>query len=64
MYENGRDRSEFDGSHKRENFHGYLDAPVMCLSSQEVPTPYAGTLEEWTVVQPAQIATAVEQLCQ
>ncbi|KAL0666837.1 hypothetical protein Bca4012_029541 [Brassica carinata] len=33
-------------------------------SVNEVPTPYAGTLEEWTVVQPAQIATAVEQLCQ
>ncbi|KAL0698673.1 hypothetical protein Bca4012_054795 [Brassica carinata] len=47
-----------------ENFHDYLDAPVMCLSSQDVPTPYAGTLEEWTVVQPAQIVTAVEQLCQ
>ncbi|KAK8674627.1 hypothetical protein V6N13_032736 [Hibiscus sabdariffa] len=46
-----------------ENFHDYLDAPIMCLSSQDVPTPYAGTLEEWTVVQPAQIVTAVEQLC-
>ncbi|CDY26291.1 BnaA09g26420D [Brassica napus] len=31
---------------------------------RDVPTPYAGTLEEWTVVQPAQIVTAVEQLCQ
>nr|DAD37406.1 TPA_asm: hypothetical protein HUJ06_008047 [Nelumbo nucifera] len=47
-----------------ENFHDYLDAPIACLSSQDVPTPYAGTLEEWTVVQPAQIVTAVEQLCQ
>ncbi|KAF2316712.1 hypothetical protein GH714_042053 [Hevea brasiliensis] len=47
-----------------ENFHDYLDAPIVCLSSQDVPTPYAGTLEEWTVVQPAQIVTAVEQLCQ
>ncbi|KAH7568565.1 hypothetical protein JRO89_XS06G0015700 [Xanthoceras sorbifolium] len=37
---------------------------IVCLSSQDVPTPYAGTLEEWTVVQPAQIVTAVEQLCQ
>ncbi|KAL5175178.1 Pyruvate dehydrogenase E1 component subunit beta-3, chloroplastic [Glycine soja] len=46
-----------------ENFHDYLDAPIVCLSSQDVPTPYAGTLEEWTVVQPAQIVTAVEQLC-
>ncbi|KAG6573367.1 Pyruvate dehydrogenase E1 component subunit beta-3, chloroplastic, partial [Cucurbita argyrosperma subsp. argyrosperma] len=47
-----------------ENFHDYLDAPIICLSSQDVPTPYAGTLEDWTVVQPAQIVTAVEQLCQ
>ncbi|RVW34913.1 Pyruvate dehydrogenase E1 component subunit beta-3, chloroplastic [Vitis vinifera] len=47
-----------------ENFIDYLDAPIVCLSSQDVPTPYAGTLEEWTVVQPAQIVTAVEQLCQ
>ncbi|XP_041026891.1 LOW QUALITY PROTEIN: pyruvate dehydrogenase E1 component subunit beta-3, chloroplastic-like [Juglans microcarpa x Juglans regia] len=38
-----------------ENFHDYLDAPIVCLSSQDVPTPYAGTLEEWTVVQPPQI---------
>ncbi|RWW16033.1 hypothetical protein GW17_00020098 [Ensete ventricosum] len=28
------------------NFWDYLDAPIMCLSSQDVPTPYAGTLEE------------------
>lgn len=47
-----------------ENFHDYLDAPIMCLSSQDVPTPYAATLEEVTVVQPAQIVTAVEKLCQ
>ncbi|KAL5977187.1 Pyruvate dehydrogenase E1 component subunit alpha, testis-specific form, mitochondrial [Asimina triloba] len=47
-----------------DNFWDDLDAPVMCLSSQDVPTPYAGTLEEWTVVQPAQIVAAVEQICQ
>ncbi|KAH9306341.1 hypothetical protein KI387_010745, partial [Taxus chinensis] len=46
-----------------ENFWDYLDAPIMCLSSQDVPTPYAGTLEEWTVVQPPQVVSAVEQLC-
>jgi pyruvate/2-oxoglutarate/acetoin dehydrogenase E1 component len=28
-----------------ENFWDYLDAPIMCLSSQDLPTPYAGTLE-------------------
>ncbi|KAG5247626.1 pyruvate dehydrogenase E1 component [Salix suchowensis] len=37
---------------------------MVCLSSQDVPTPYEGTLEEWTIVQPAQIVRAVEQLCQ
>eukprot|EP00252_Welwitschia_mirabilis_P008742 TRINITY_DN2086_c0_g1_i1.p1 TRINITY_DN2086_c0_g1~~TRINITY_DN2086_c0_g1_i1.p1 ORF type:complete len:409 (+),score=79.00 TRINITY_DN2086_c0_g1_i1:296-1522(+) len=47
-----------------ENFWDYLDGPVVCLSSQDVPTPYAGTLEEWTVVQPPQIVAAVEQMCQ
>ncbi|KAK4487188.1 hypothetical protein RD792_006507 [Penstemon davidsonii] len=47
-----------------ENFHDYLDAQIVCLSSQDVPTPYAGTLEEWTVVQPPQIVAAVEQLLQ
>ncbi|XAR56380.1 Pyruvate dehydrogenase (acetyl-transferring) [Bertholletia excelsa] len=47
-----------------ENFHDFLDSPVLCLSSQDVPTPCAGTLEDWTVVQPAQIMPAVKQLCQ
>jgi pyruvate dehydrogenase E1 component beta subunit len=46
-----------------DNFWDYLDAPIMCLSSQDVPTPYAATLEDATVVQPAQIVAAVEQLC-
>jgi pyruvate dehydrogenase E1 component beta subunit len=40
-----------------------LDAPIGCLSSQDVPTPYSGPLEELTVVQPPQIVAAVEQLC-
>ncbi|CAH9113493.1 unnamed protein product [Cuscuta europaea] len=38
-----------------ENFNDYLDAPIVCLSSQDVPTPY---------VQPPQIVTALEQICQ
>ncbi|KAK9088324.1 hypothetical protein Scep_027406 [Stephania cephalantha] len=46
-----------------ENFHDYFDAPIMCLSSLDMPTPYTVTLEEWTVVQPTQIVTAVKQLC-
>ena len=48
---------------QKEGFD-YLDAPIMCLSSQDVPTPYSGPLEELTVIQPAQIVQAVEQLCQ
>ena len=46
-----------------ENFFDYLDAPIACLSSQDVPTPYSGPLETITVIQPAQIVKIVEQLC-
>lgn len=46
-----------------ENFWDELDGPIGCLSSQDVPTPYSGPLEELTVVQPPQIVTAVENLC-
>jgi pyruvate dehydrogenase E1 component beta subunit len=46
-----------------EHFFDYLDAPVQCLSSQDVPTPYSGPLEELTVIQPNQIIQMIEQLC-
>lgn len=46
-----------------ETFWDELDGPIGCLSSQDVPTPYSGPLEELTVVQPHQIVTAVENLC-
>ncbi len=39
-----------------------LDAPVIRLSSQDIPTPYNGTLENLTIVQPAQIVEAVQKL--
>ncbi|NJK28575.1 MAG: alpha-ketoacid dehydrogenase subunit beta [Coleofasciculaceae cyanobacterium SM2_3_26] len=39
-----------------------LDAPVMRLSSQDIPTPYNGTLEHLTIVQPPQIVEAVQRL--
>jgi len=39
-----------------------LDAPVIRLSSQDIPTPYNGTLEYHTIVQPPQIAEAVRKL--
>ncbi|KAJ8465109.1 hypothetical protein OPV22_027661 [Ensete ventricosum] len=31
------------------NFWDYLDVPIICLSSQVVLTPYARTLNEWTM---------------
>ena len=46
-----------------EYFFDYLDAPVRCLSSQDVPTPYSGSLEELTIVQSKQIVLAVQGLC-
>lgn len=39
-----------------------LDAPVLRLSSQDIPTPYNGKLESLTIVQPAQIIEAVEKM--
>lgn len=45
-----------------ERFFDELDAPVVRLSSQDVPTPYNGALEKLTVVQPEQIIEAVEKL--
>lgn len=45
-----------------ENFFDELDAPVIRLSSQDVPTPYNGTLERLTIVQPEQIVEAVEKM--
>jgi pyruvate dehydrogenase E1 component beta subunit len=46
-----------------ENLFDYLDEPITSLSSQDVPTPYSGPLEELTVVQPNQIISTVEQMC-
>lgn len=39
-----------------------LDSPVVRLSSQDIPTPYNGTMEAATIVQPPDIVIAVEQL--
>jgi len=38
-----------------------LDAPVLRLASQDIPTPYNGTLERLTIVQPEQIVEAVQR---
>ncbi|KFF41074.1 MAG: Transketolase-like protein, partial [Candidatus Atelocyanobacterium thalassa isolate SIO64986] len=45
-----------------ENFFDELDAPVVRLSSQDIPTPYNGMLEKLTIVQPSQIASSVEKI--
>lgn len=39
-----------------------LDAPVLRLASLDVPTPYNGTLENLTIVQPKQIVKGVMEL--
>ena len=45
-----------------EQLFDELDAPVLRLSSQDIPTPYNGTLENLTIVQPQKIAEAVEKM--
>lgn len=45
-----------------DRFFDELDAPVLRLSSQDIPTPYNGKLESLTIVQPAQIEEAVEKM--
>ena len=39
-----------------EQLFDELDAPVVRLSSQDIPTPYNGTLERLTIVQPPQLS--------
>ena len=41
-----------------------LDAAPLRLSSQDIPTPYNGTLENLTIVQPSQIVAAARRLKQ
>lgn len=45
-----------------EQLFDELDAPVVRLSSQDIPTPYNGALEALTIVQPQQIVEAVHKL--
>ncbi|ELR96443.1 alpha-ketoacid dehydrogenase subunit beta [Gloeocapsa sp. PCC 73106] len=45
-----------------EQLFDELDAPVIRLSSQDIPTPYNGTLERLTIIQPHQIVEAVEKM--
>ncbi|MGJ3249033.1 MAG: alpha-ketoacid dehydrogenase subunit beta [Elainellaceae cyanobacterium] len=39
-----------------------LDAPVLRLASQDIPTPYNGLMESLTIVQPQQIVEAVKEM--
>ncbi|BBA79715.1 pyruvate dehydrogenase E1 component beta subunit [cyanobacterium endosymbiont of Rhopalodia gibberula] len=45
-----------------DNFFDELDAPVIRLSSQDIPTPYNGNLENLTIVQPPKIVEAVRKI--
>ena len=46
-----------------DNCFDFLDAPVIRLSSQDIPTPYNGNLEKATVIHPHQIVEAVKSIC-
>jgi pyruvate dehydrogenase E1 component beta subunit len=45
-----------------DNFFDELDARVLRLSSQDIPTPYNGKLEHLTIIQPPQIVEAVKNM--
>ena len=45
-----------------DHFFDELDAPMVRLSSQDIPTPYNGRLESLTIVQPPQIVEAVQEM--
>ncbi len=46
----------------QERFFDELDAPIVRLASQDIPTPYNGALENLTIVQPKQIVDAVKEM--
>jgi len=39
-----------------------LDAKIIRLSSQDIPTPYNGQLEQATVIHPHQIVNAIKEI--
>ncbi|NER22292.1 MAG: alpha-ketoacid dehydrogenase subunit beta [Symploca sp. SIO1B1] len=45
-----------------EQLFDELDAPVLRLASQDIPTPYNGALENLTIVQPQQIVEGVKKM--
>nr|YP_009392695.1 pyruvate dehydrogenase E1 component beta subunit [Bostrychia tenella]ARW61257.1 pyruvate dehydrogenase E1 component beta subunit [Bostrychia tenella] len=45
-----------------DKYFDLLDAPVLRLSSQDIPTPYNGNLEKATIIHPQQIVDSVRML--
>nr|YP_009332697.1 pyruvate dehydrogenase E1 component beta subunit [Membranoptera weeksiae]YP_009332917.1 pyruvate dehydrogenase E1 component beta subunit [Membranoptera tenuis]AHZ94711.1 pyruvate dehydrogenase E1 component beta subunit [Membranoptera weeksiae]AKL79173.1 pyruvate dehydrogenase E1 component beta subunit [Membranoptera tenuis] len=45
-----------------DNYFDLLDAPIVRLSSQDIPTPYNGNLEKVTIIHPQQIINSVRML--
>nr|QCI08381.1 Pyruvate dehydrogenase E1 component beta subunit [Ptilothamnion sphaericum] len=45
-----------------DQYFDLLDAPIVRLSSQDIPTPYNGVLEKATVIHPQQIIDSVRML--
>jgi len=45
-----------------DNYFDLLDSPIIRLSSQDIPTPYNGQLENATIVRPQQIVDSVKKL--
>nr|YP_009294419.1 pyruvate dehydrogenase E1 component beta subunit [Asparagopsis taxiformis]AOM65902.1 pyruvate dehydrogenase E1 component beta subunit [Asparagopsis taxiformis] len=45
-----------------DKYFDELDSPIVRLSSQDIPTPYNGTLEKATVIHPHQIIQSVKNL--
>ena len=46
-----------------EDAFDYLDAPVIRVTNEDVPMPYAANLEEMTVLKPDWIVKAVQTVC-
>nr|YP_010156022.1 pyruvate dehydrogenase E1 component beta subunit [Cumathamnion serrulatum]QQY85281.1 pyruvate dehydrogenase E1 component beta subunit [Cumathamnion serrulatum] len=45
-----------------DNYFDLLDAPIVRLSSEDIPTPYNGNLEKLTIIHPQQIINSVRML--
>nr|YP_009393533.1 pyruvate dehydrogenase E1 component beta subunit [Bostrychia simpliciuscula]ARW62095.1 pyruvate dehydrogenase E1 component beta subunit [Bostrychia simpliciuscula] len=45
-----------------DHYFDILDAPIVRLSSEDIPTPYNGNLEKATIIHPQQIVNSVRML--